>query len=542
MMQPLAPSPRDATAAANSATASVAEATTPAKASAGALIVNDDAREVGPGQMRKGEFLDQMEKEVCAAADAELAAAGRTAQGCPYIRTWLGFYRNRPGEHVERALRKYAPEAAGASTARDYIPIVSRRVRRAAAVWVTTGQITGLPEELAGQLPGAGLLRAVGGFLAGAASAVAGVFGGIGRAIGGLFTKSRGDGERQVEEPEQIRAQLGSGDSLDASVRTKMESAFGHDFSRVRVHTGNNAVELSQRLNARAFTIGSDVAFDAGEYQPGTLTGDVLLAHELAHVVQQGPALSSSLEKGGSEALEEDADTAAVGAVGSIWGGEKGLSNLPGATAPQLKSRLGLQRCARSPKFSKTACKNPVKTVTVDFVRLRGSSRTPATDLEFANKVFAACCVQFAVGKNEPAKKSDSDAWLYGDTVLNREKGCGAPSSEELDMFTDASTTHGLSAKYRVFYVESVDPPARAYSAGPYCATGARATLLNMIVVTNQAKDRSLAHEFGHVLINTGSHTGIDKPGDTDNIMEPTDSATGEVVDATQCSRAYGNA
>src|SRR5207253_133387 len=74
------------------------------------LIVEDDAREVGAGQMRKKEFLDQMEKEVCAAADAELAAAGRSSEGCPYIQNWIAFYRKRSSSHVERALRRYAPE------------------------------------------------------------------------------------------------------------------------------------------------------------------------------------------------------------------------------------------------------------------------------------------------------------------------------------------------------------------------------------------------------------------------------------------------
>ena len=67
-----------------------------------------------------------------------------------------------------------------------------------------------------------------------------------------------------------------------------MSAAFGYDFSGVRVHTDAKAGELSSQLNARAFTIGSDVAFAGGEYQPGTLIGDALIAHELAHVVQQG--------------------------------------------------------------------------------------------------------------------------------------------------------------------------------------------------------------------------------------------------------------
>jgi hypothetical protein len=64
----------------------------------------------------------------------------------------------------------------------------------------------------------------------------------------------------------------------------------GADLSQVRVHTDANAVQLSRDLQARAFTTGPDIAFAAGEYQPGTNNGRRLLAHELTHVVQQGAA------------------------------------------------------------------------------------------------------------------------------------------------------------------------------------------------------------------------------------------------------------
>jgi hypothetical protein len=70
-----------------------------------------------------------------------------------------------------------------------------------------------------------------------------------------------------------------------------MSSAFGYDFSGVRVHTGTKAASVATELNARAFTVGRDIAFGAGEYQPGTPIGDALIAHELAHVVQQGGAV-----------------------------------------------------------------------------------------------------------------------------------------------------------------------------------------------------------------------------------------------------------
>lgn len=77
------------------------------------------------------------------------------------------------------------------------------------------------------------------------------------------------------------------GQSLNLTTREFMESRFGYDFSRVRVHTDPLAAELACAANARAFTVGSDLVFGAGEYRPGELKGDRLLAHELTHVAQQ---------------------------------------------------------------------------------------------------------------------------------------------------------------------------------------------------------------------------------------------------------------
>jgi hypothetical protein len=68
----------------------------------------------------------------------------------------------------------------------------------------------------------------------------------------------------------------------------------------VRIHTGDQAVQLSRDLHAQAFTHGSDVFFGAGGYAPGTPAGRRLLAHELTHVVQQGRAPSSGGSRGGA--------------------------------------------------------------------------------------------------------------------------------------------------------------------------------------------------------------------------------------------------
>jgi hypothetical protein len=77
------------------------------------------------------------------------------------------------------------------------------------------------------------------------------------------------------------------GRPLAPATRAFMESHFGHDFSRVRVHTGARADESARAVNALAYTVGHHVAFAAGQYRPETAAGRQLLAHELTHVLQQ---------------------------------------------------------------------------------------------------------------------------------------------------------------------------------------------------------------------------------------------------------------
>lgn len=81
------------------------------------------------------------------------------------------------------------------------------------------------------------------------------------------------------------------GNSLDANTRSFMEGRLGYDFSPVTIHTGALAAKSAQTIQARAFTSGTDIIFNEGEYSPGTQEGRRLLAHELTHVVQQTGAI-----------------------------------------------------------------------------------------------------------------------------------------------------------------------------------------------------------------------------------------------------------
>jgi outer membrane protein OmpA-like peptidoglycan-associated protein len=88
----------------------------------------------------------------------------------------------------------------------------------------------------------------------------------------------------------QISGLRGGGQPLPETVRTFFEPRFGQDFSDVRIHTGSSAARTAQAVSARAYTMGRDIVFAGGHYQPSGVEGKRLLAHELTHVVQQSAA------------------------------------------------------------------------------------------------------------------------------------------------------------------------------------------------------------------------------------------------------------
>ncbi|HEY0986980.1 MAG TPA: DUF4157 domain-containing protein [Kofleriaceae bacterium] len=87
------------------------------------------------------------------------------------------------------------------------------------------------------------------------------------------------------------------GQPLSSSMRAFMEPRFGRDFSTVRVHAGQAASHAAAALGARAFTIGRNIVFGASEYAPETAAGQRLVAHELAHVVQQSTGTHATVQR-----------------------------------------------------------------------------------------------------------------------------------------------------------------------------------------------------------------------------------------------------
>ncbi|BAZ30190.1 hypothetical protein NIES4074_26460 [Cylindrospermum sp. NIES-4074] len=101
----------------------------------------------------------------------------------------------------------------------------------------------------------------------------------------------------QADFERQLNQARGGGGALDAAFRAKIEPAMGADFSGVRVHTDSRADQMSQSIQAKAFTTGQDVFFRQGAYEPGSRGGQELIAHELTHVVQQTGTIQPSIQR-----------------------------------------------------------------------------------------------------------------------------------------------------------------------------------------------------------------------------------------------------
>jgi hypothetical protein len=104
----------------------------------------------------------------------------------------------------------------------------------------------------------------------------------------GIQAKAENNSTVSNQVSDAIESSRGAGSKMDTETNSFMSSRFGSDFSDVNIHTDNKSVQLSNNLSAKAFTVGNDIYFNQGEYQPQSDKGKHLLAHELTHTLQQG--------------------------------------------------------------------------------------------------------------------------------------------------------------------------------------------------------------------------------------------------------------
>jgi uncharacterized protein DUF4157 len=152
-----------------------------------------------------------------------------------------------------------------------------------------------------------------------------------------LSRHSFGNEAQTPDVPPAVRDAIASpSQPLDPSTRIFMEERFGHDFSRVRVHSAAAAERSALDVNANAYTVGRDIVFGAGQFAPQTHAGRRLIAHELTHVLQQsGVDAISAGQSNGKRGLSSV--SAGLSAISISAGGRNMLRRqpLPEATDPK---------------------------------------------------------------------------------------------------------------------------------------------------------------------------------------------------------------
>ena len=475
--------------------------------SATGLIVDDSATELSEGQMTKTQFLQSLRTEICNTIGPVLATVGQTTEDCPYLNYWLDLYQEKDAAHIERTAKKYAPDINDAKTAEEYISIIAQRALRAALIWATTGKVTGVPEGVPATLPNETASQKENKE--------------AGQNV--VQAKSKKGGVKNANDPRAIQKELGNGQPLATNVRSRMESAFGVSFSNVRTHTDSKATGLSNRLNARAFTVGNHVSFGSGEYRPGTLLGDALIAHELAHTMQQAGA-EQSVDKMeiGSERynqLEADADNTAIGAMSSLLINSKSLFKNVKYSMPALRSGLKIQRCKTvnekpNPCTTRATPASPVKTMTIRPTYLWGGSTSGkfTSQVAYANNVFKPAGLEVKGGNVETVNEADTKTLLGTNALLNVSGNPPQKSSytaEEKALLAKNSASNEVS----LYYIKKMENISDAWAL-TYLDSDA-------IVEETTTTDRVLAHEIGH-LIGGGGH-----PSNLDNFVAKSTSATG---------------
>lgn len=305
----------------------------PAKAPSAAKFIVEDSSTPAPNQLKRSDFMNRLKQEICLTVNASLAGTPYSSENCPYLQGAFARYMNSSPQQLEEVIQRYAPAAGAANSAEEVIQQMKLRAAAATQQFVQNGG------DISGVMNMFGNVQQT--LLSGLSN--------IGQGIGNIFFEALPGGATPISSPIAVMQNLGKGSPIAPGTRSKMESAFGASFSDVQVHTDNNASKLSQEMNARAFTVGKHIAFKSGEHRPGTITGDSLMAHELAHVMQQSGSndISGDTQENASyNKLEKDADITAAGVVNSVWGKMGGTLQRMGENGKSImRSGIKIQRC-----------------------------------------------------------------------------------------------------------------------------------------------------------------------------------------------------
>ncbi|MEO5564927.1 MAG: DUF4157 domain-containing protein [Chitinophagaceae bacterium] len=265
----------------------------------------------------------------------------------------------------------------------------------------------------------------------------------------------------------QVSSSKGRGESMDDGTKSFMESRFGTDFNGVKIHNDTESIQMNRELSAKAFTVGSDIYFNEGQYQPHSSEGKNLLAHELTHTIQQGGGIERKIQK-------------APKPKKTVWLhiGFDSSATPNKATMKKLKASIAAMKAALA-----DCCKNKTKACDIQVKTLydwNQKDKTAPTDKDYDGDVAA-------------------DSTLRDKNINNINTGVAGGVKLLVTGSTLSQTWQGVR----------IGANANTDSAAD-----------NIIWDVNAAPVQTLPHEVGHVADYTGGDIeGGDHHSDPNNLM-----------------------
>jgi hypothetical protein len=287
------------------------------------------------------------------------------------------------------------------------------------------------------------------------------------------------------------------GQPLDAATRAFMEPRFGHDFSNVRVHNNSRAVDSARAVHARAYTVGQNVVFGSGQYAPRTSGGQKLLAHELAHTVQQCHGTESissgeiSLEPRDSvHEKEAESTSQSLGITPPQRTVARCLQRRTWDTLPVYEERPEIT----APKVERVE----VNVQPVSIANDDGKNPTAVPSFASAKAIWGKCCVTLKIAGTKTVSKTSF-------RVLDEDPATDTftPTVEEKDLMNAAGSGGGsISIIVPETFKNGANVSKNIDGGGvTYMPNRANATCF----LVEGSDPTNVAHELGHAMGN-GSH------------------------------------
>ncbi len=311
--------------------------------------------------------------------------------------------------------------------------------------------------------------------------------------------ESEADTETDIPSvPPVVRAVLssGGGQPLDATTRAFMEPRFGHDFSHVRVHTDERAAESARAVNALAYTVGRDVVFGVGQYAPGTLAGQSLIAHELAHTMQQRRTVDHPFD---NHAYTNESEREADAAMHAITQGSAFHPTL--ATYPHIARQAPKTGAAPTPTTAAPAVTNPLTRAEFEKIMMQRYRVKRIRTGTFQEEQFGD--MQEADWHTwDPGVASSTYTWIVEAFQQFEATFGGTPPVEEIDFleieYRQDPNTPGHAVKLPGTISSYHKGQLIIYSGITRGLTLRQGTDVFTTPTAEQAVHRNIAHELGH--------------------------------------------